>query len=435
MPKAFYIYPMRLTFGFIFIYFILVVYAQIVVANEGENTVSMPVGVWEVKPFYKEDGFPTEECIMRARYDNDLEITFKGKNKQFTAIRVKDLGQTTQSDIKGFIGLGLNNNSYGLQSRSQNGQIDASLLTVAAPAQKLIDIDQFRLRLGTDDYYFSTLGMNEGYRNFLECLGHEELNTLKIVNEPISYMPPRQSMETAMPSLPVDTVAAEALYDLGENNYELLPTTPMNAPAPTPEINTIIDDNNQAWMAMKGQSLISTLQEWANRAGVKTQIDLENDVDLPKDFAILGPFDIAVAQLLKEVDADTQNTSFSAGFKGNNGVVIDIIEPQSSQAVEESIQNIAPQVVNTSPRKWRALQGTNLKSTIKRWSARENIDFIWKADEVFLIKESLKDARNFNEAVATLIQQFDEQKTRPVATLNIDPDTGRKSIIVTSKKL
>lgn len=432
MPNGFYIYAMRFTFGLIIIYCILIAYTQLAIASEGEKTVAMPLGAWDVQPFYKQDGFPTEECIMRTRYDNNLEVTFKGKNRQFTAIRVKDMAQSPQSQIKGFIGLGLEKNSYGLQSRSQNGQIDASLLTVPAPAQKMMDIDHFRLRLGTDDYFFSTQGMREGYDSFLTCLGQEQLETLKIVNDPISYLPNKSQRADNMPSIPVDNVVTEELYDFGDGNYELLPSIPMEAPAPLPEMTPRIDENNQAWMATKGDSLKETLNEWAGRANVKTEINLESDITLPKDFAILGPFDIAVTQLLKEVDAATQNTALSAGFKADNGAVIDLIEPNVSKAVAQFNNPENAVIENTSPRQWQALQGTNLRSVIQRWSARENIDFIWQADEIFIIKNSLRDARNFNEAVAALIAQFDNQKVRPVATLNIDPETNRKSVIITS---
>lgn len=149
-----------------------------------KSQVAEVISEWEVDEFRRDNGFPTGECIMRANYTNNLEITFKGTKGQLSALRVKDNSQSGIPRVKGFLALGLDGNSFGLQSRSISGQIDASLLTVPAPAEKIMDLDNYELRIGTKDYLFSTEGFAYAYQKLLKCHGYENARTLQVVSSP-----------------------------------------------------------------------------------------------------------------------------------------------------------------------------------------------------------------------------------------------------------
>lgn len=384
---------------------------------------------WDISEFTRENGFPTGECIMRATYDNDLEITFKAKSGQLSAVRVRDLNAGVSSRVKGFLALGLDKSSYGLSSKSTQGQIDASLLTVPAPAEKISDLDKYRLRIGTQDYHFSTEGFAYAYQELLRCHGYENARTLQVVSTPRAIpviLEPEMKAKTSqddvpeMPAEPIDLVALDPL-----NEDEVLDEAIDSLKA------NIVDENlsvrMETWRADKGDKLSATLEAWAVQAGVKPEINLTNDVSLDRDFKIFGPLDIAVNELLKETIGE--NTT-SAYIENGNGNVTTIDE-----------QTKAPKQVNAASLrqsmnriKWRALQGTDLRKVLKRWSAKEKVEFIWDADQTFLVKKTMKAMADYNGAVASILGQYSDQSVKPKGALNIDPDTGRKTLIITTEQ-
>ncbi len=495
---------MRILLGVVSAYIVLVIYGQTAMAVDvvqPQTSVAQIQSPWVIEEFTRDNGTPTGECIMRANYTNGLEITFKGKQGKLSALRVRDL---QGGRVKGFLGLGLDQNSYGLQSRSVDGQIDASLLTVPAVAQKIIDLGIYRLRIGTEDYYFSSSVFVDAYAKLLECQGADGLQTLKVVNEPFvmltanvedHILKSKDADTPEMPAEPVDLVMAQDLNDYegdidlsntresGEN-IPLVMALPMIVPSDytfkldrqidamkpiswesnavwfetlqdaldpigyelliaennirislSDETKTITEtekkDNIQlqmtTWVAQKGDKLSSVLSTWARQAGVKPNIELVNDPQITKNFTIYGPLDIAVNRLLKETIP--QNMP-SAMISTEDGDVVKIAEA-STLVTNEDNKTAAMPKEPVNEIKWRALQGTNLRKVLQRWSAKENIDFVWNADQQFLIKQSIKTMTDYNGAVAALIEQFKGQDIRPVATLNVDPDTGKKTLIVT----
>lgn|GEM_PF-1691781 len=210
--------------------------------DEGQdikNPVSVILGPWEVKERKQSNGFPSYECVMHADYNNGLRLTFKGVNGKLRALRIKAIDGTKPIAVKGFIGLGFDKNSYGLQSRSNNGQIDASLISVGHVDQKLITAAMFRLRIGMKDYYFSTNGFADGYRGLLECQGVHKIQTLKVVNEP--RLLPNKALDV-MPANPVGHVDKLPVIDVtgeielkkpsrGGNDVPLAMALPMIVPS------------------------------------------------------------------------------------------------------------------------------------------------------------------------------------------------------------
>jgi len=113
-----------------------------------------------------------------------------------------------------------------------------------------------------------------------------------------------------------------------------------------------------------------------------------------------------------------------------------MIEDRNGDVTEISNQdiNVSPSKVSKSSsptNNWRALQGTDLRKLLKRWSAREGVGFVWDADQSFLVKQTVKSETNYNNAVERLLSQYSVQGVRPVATLNIDPKTNAKTLIIT----
>jgi len=433
---------MRLFFGLFAIFSALTIATNFV--NADDAPVSVPVNEWQIEPFYRSNGFASGECVMKTQYDNNLEVQFKGKGRQLNALRVTDIAnKTPNSPIKGYVGLGLDNNSYGLQSKSVDGQVDASLISVAGPVEQLMSLDKFRLRIGVEDYFFSTDDFAKGYEELLLCQGVDDIPTVIAVDEPIRVLPKvvKEEGEHFMPMEPVHVVQKNALLPQIPNQETVAENTPVdlmpNAPSATDEDDLNLTKNllmaNQTWTAAKGESLSNTLQSWSKQANVKANIDLDKDVTLPKDFIILAPFDIAVNQLIDQTSALTDFKA-SAVLDDGQGVVEGITgEDEVSDTVVEPRKSMPPMPV-MADNNWRALEGTDLRKVLMRWATREGVDFIWDADQMFLIKKSMKQDTDFVQAVSMVVNQFDDDAVKPVATLNIDPETKRKALIIKSNK-
>lgn len=428
---------MRILLVLLGVYLALVIHGQAAMAAAPQNILPVPatpviieadahadipsrfVSTWEVEAFVRENGFPTGECVMRASYDNDLEVTFKGKNGQLSAVRLYDLNGAQGSEVNGFISLGLANNSYGLQSRSVQGQIDASLLTVPAVAEKIMDLGQYRLRVGAQDYKFDVGGFAYAYHDLLKCTGYENVKTLKVVNEAAGRSRRITNKTVMVPSLPTEPVDLIVEQDLIAVDTRV---SDVNQAVKLDVIDEDLLTHMDAWSANKGDTLSTVLKDWALKAGVKPEIDLSNEVILEKDIRVFGALDIAVGQLLKEAYG---KSSPLAVLKGQDGALTKI----SELAIQPTVLAAKPQ--NLLPTgNWRVLQGMDLKKILKRWSIREGVDFVWDADQTFLLKKTTKPITDYNSAVAMLLEQYKDQDVKPIGALNVDPNTGKKTLII-----
>ena len=409
---------------------------------------------WQVEAFLRNNQFPTGECIMRGRYDNGLEITFKGRDSQLTALRVKDLDYKSGPAVNGFIGLGLGKTSFGLQSRSIRGQVDASLLTVTAPAQKIMDVDAYRIRIGKEDLFFSTEGFDKGYQKLLSCIGFSEpsVPVMKVVSEP-RLLPTDFARTQAQKQKEMNKAVLGEVTDHKQDSAPEMPSEPIelvmvqplanDEPSPLlPELQDVADmaskDENPVtaaadiepvkspqWNARSGQTLSEVLAAWASTAGVQPNFNLAQDPVIKDDFVHDGSIEEAVQKLLSTtLEEGTFETAMS------DEPVKEITPAKQSEREEQPHLS-----AGGAPYNWRALQGTNLRSVLRRWSAREGVRLIWDADQQFLIRQTVKEKTDYADAVIQLLSQYSDQTTRPVGILNVDPDTGQRALIISIEKI
>lgn len=215
------------------------------------------------------------------------------------------------------------------------------------------------------------------------------------------------------------TAAANDEGTADENAQALLPQ-----PEPAQTVTAKPQQVAPAWSAVKGQRLSDVLTSWGQREGVKTHIALDGDPIIKQDMNINGSFEMAVNHLLKSVGYGSVMPS--AIIKNNEGRITHVAGYQG-RSMAGMPSNSAS---NNGVDRWRALEGTDLKQVLRQWSVKQGVDFIWDADQSFLIKESVKTTVEYPEAVSLLLAQFDGQATRPVAQLNKDPDTGKTVLIV-----
>lgn len=442
------------------LYIAIIVFGVTMAFAREEEPIALQVTPWEVQGLSgnQEVGLNPENCTMSADYDNGFRLIFKAQGERLTALRIlpttKEMNNVLK--IQGFVGLGIEKNSYALQARHEQGQIDASLLTVPSLADKLMDVTVMRIKLGVENHYFALQGFAESYHRMLVCMGVRPTKTLKVVNQEsrvpnaptLATETPREVADVppSMPADPVDEVESAALdamvpmidYDEDVKAPEM-PIEKDPAPVPEEEVEVVqaeteetvdgddpqVQDEVQVgmpkWRAMKGEKLSTVLKKWAEMQGVQTHIALDRDPVLTKDIVSNGSFEVAVNSLLRETGMGS--TAPTAIITNAHGRVTHIAGYQGGVLARNEMP------VNETER-WRALQGTDLRKVLMRWSAKNNVDFVWDAKETFLIPQSVKATVDYDTAVSLLLSQFEGQPVRPVGQLNIDPDTGRKSLII-----
>jgi len=362
---------------------------------------------WRVSPHRNKNGISTGACVMAATFDNGVELEFKGEEGQLTALRIN--GFRNDPYTIGQVLLGLEGQMHGLQSRIKSHQIDSSLLTVPAPAQSIMGVGAFSLVLGDQDYEFLTRDFSDGYDELNRCVTRLTGVTIPVVSEALLALPAADGdLGAMMPSQPLQHVNVDQLV-----------------PVPVPAMT---DGGADGWRAEKGERLQDVLVRWTQQEGVALHADLTQNPLLREDFYSSGSLEGAVSELLSSF-ATMGNTA--VGMQSDGALPL---MPSTVSAAPQP-QMMSNQPVSQSQRRWRALQGTNLRKVLQRWSVREGIDFVWDSDQEFYVRNSLNKQGDFNGAVSALLAQYTGEGTSPRAALNTDPETGMTSLIISVDKI
>ena len=161
---------MRIFIFFLVGFYLLIVAYGVAVAADQEDPIALQTSQWMIEGVQgnSQVGLNPDACTMTVDYDNGFRMSFKAKGERLTALRINTVDAANNIlDIKGFVGFGIGKNSYALQSKHQNGQIDATLLTVPNVAEKLMDATVVRLKLGVKNYYFALQGFADGYQRLM----------------------------------------------------------------------------------------------------------------------------------------------------------------------------------------------------------------------------------------------------------------------------
>lgn len=83
--------------------------------------------------------------------------------------------------------------------------------------------------------------------------------------------------------------------------------------------------------------------------------------------------------------------------------------------------------------KWQAPRGSSLQEVLDSWARRKDITVSWTAKHLFPVKESLSVDGSFEQAVQSLVAQYNGDKMRPVAQVYTDP-ADKKLVLVISEQ-
>jgi len=219
----------------------------------------------------------------------------------------------------------------------------------------------------------------------------------------IKAMPAPQAPETITPmpgrvSRNIDPVPAAK-----PANIAAVAAPVSKAPAPVAAAPVAQKVAPTQWTARAGEDLKIVLSRWADRAGYDLDWQSAQDGKVAQDVSMNGSFEEAVSQLLAENSAAT---GISGRFDTAQGSV-----PVAGSAAA-----------------WSAKPGASLQSVLDQWASKAGVAVVWQSSINAPVKTAINDNGNFESAVGALLDQYSGDSTRPVGRLNVDPQTGQKTL-------
>lgn len=112
----------------------------------------------------------------------------------------------------------------------------------------------------------------------------------------------------------------------------------------------------------------------------------------------------------------------------------DPASPTQSAEAAEARDGVHAMQIEAMPvsHKWVGSQGTALQTVLETWSAAEGVTFYWHAPTaVYFLRKPFSLQGDYTEAVAVLLDQFQQVRPRPIANLHVDPRGEKKSLVIT----
>ncbi len=85
---------------------------------------------------------------------------------------------------------------------------------------------------------------------------------------------------------------------------------------------------------------------------------------------------------------------------------------------------------------WHALNGRNLQDTLSDWARKDQVALVWDTQIKYRLPRSISMQSSFEMAVATLLKMYQRRDAdlRPVGTLHIDPETGKRILLIRTER-
>lgn len=97
-----------------------------------------------------------------------------------------------------------------------------------------------------------------------------------------------------------------------------------------------------------------------------------------------------------------------------------------------SVESVIDQPRAAVSSQWFAKTGQSVRDVLVEWSLSENVELVWDSDNQFKVLKNLNINKSYEDAVAALLGQYmhENVETRPVGQLYVDPNDGRKVLII-----
>lgn len=109
---------------------------------------------------------------------------------------------------------------------------------------------------------------------------------------------------------------------------------------------------------------------------------------------------------------------------------VEELQPEPVQVQQQEEAPAAPAVMQQAPLRWQAARGADVQEVLSLWSGDAGVELLWAVEAPFNAPESFSLEGAYEDAVVALLDQFLGSPVRPVADLYVDPETGKKTLVV-----
>lgn len=82
---------------------------------------------------------------------------------------------------------------------------------------------------------------------------------------------------------------------------------------------------------------------------------------------------------------------------------------------------------------WKAEPGEHLRSVVKRWCDRANVELVWSTEYDYPVQAGVSLTGSFEEAVRDLLSGFVDAKPQPFGRLHDNPTAGQRTLVVQAR--
>ncbi len=373
-------------------------------------------------------------CVISNEYDNGFVVRFSGGGGQWLAMAIDFRQDVFTQGVKYDATLAVDN-SY-MKQATASAFTTSTLIFNLRPLPDFYKAvqqgQQMEMDVEGNKFIFSLAGLNGAYAQLESCYNGTKTETIKPMIE-TAAIPQQQSSMPASAIPAVETAATSQEPSRAElpRSYDEIVRNTDSGPAQNSTSNIGSRSSAQkppaaiaarqspavdmaartaarpaaAWTAKAGEDVQTVLRRWADKADYNLEWQAETGTKVTQDVMINGSFEEAVTQLLAESGAVTGIASH----------------------IENGTSPVTPAVAK--PVSLQAGPGDSLETVMNQWAAKADAKLIWKTNHPFVLKRPVM-AGNFETAVQAALDQYQNDPIRPVADLNIDPQTGRKTLSV-----
>ena len=354
-------------------------------------------------------------CVLSAEYDNGYIVRFSGGGNKMLALAI-DFRQEVFTRGKKYAAMLSVGDGY-------VKQVGASAFTPGILIFNLRDLPDiygvlkgakdFSLDIDGNVFTFSLQQMAQNFGSLEACYATGNAAPIAPVvaqndamNAPQSIVPPAPVQQHALPRSFDDILTAEpdAPAAATQNAAVGMRRTDSVLPRSGSVSRALPATQKSAtWTAQSGEDIRAVLSRWAGQAGYELQWQADNNGQVVQDIAVDGSFEQAVSQLLAENKAVT-------GISGRFDTGGMSAQPSSGS--------------------WSASAGSDLKSVLDQWAGRAGVTVVWESSAGMPPLRAPVQAQSFESAVQAVLDQYEGDLRRPVARLNTDPQTKKRTLLL-----
>ena len=355
-------------------------------------------------------------CMMMSRYNNGFVMRLSGGGGNLLAMAI-DFRQGIFRQGKKYDASIILDDAYTERTRATafsdsvlifNLRDFGGFYSAVRNAQKIgLDVEGNKMS-------FALGGVSEGLRKLEACYTGKKSTDPTVQAVAASPKPMGQAM---------------GVPQVSKWDQEITPTV-SRAPRGPREL----EKTRSVWTARAGDDLQMTVQQWANKAGVDVAWQADNGGKVASDVSVTGTFEDAVQSLMAQ---NATALGIEANLMGGSstGAPQPLIPTHVNTRVSRPAVSEHMGSNTMTNARWNAPAGSSLAQVLGTWAQQEGVEFVWQANESFIVKSPVSSNGSFESALQSLLGQYTNDTLRPAVQLNNDPVTGRRILFVESSRV